>query len=283
MSEQKSNKMARAGTKKRVSQYYPTLVAEKLFVAKYRISLLFCLFCIVFFGLKYQYNHHQISAFLIGAVILNLFCVVSAVIFSSPHLHYIRIRRKPSKFASLLFIPYGIEEDPSMPLSSLSQCISLRGTNAEKVAFAGLHFGVWTGLSCLISRLSTNYELNQQIPTDTFCALLGLFGVWMLCTYQIEIDLGFDHDLHLIGVACFAVGTLLSLCIQQKFNDLSIYLVLATTTTGILYGAGLIASYLISFEPNSKKVHWLSLYSLFSEMLVLSILVFSFCLYLYNF
>merc|ERR1711991_976559 len=75
---------------------------------------------------------NQCISMIMFILAIHFFISFSMVIYGFNSLHLMRVKRRRSSTSSALFIPYGIDQDVTKPMDSISAVIGLRGSNSEQ-------------------------------------------------------------------------------------------------------------------------------------------------------
>lgn len=256
----------------RRNSYYHELQHEKTNQFYLSISIASWLAMLIYHCKQHQLSIYQFASYASAILVSHNFILFFHLLASSKQLHYVRIRRRRFDIGNVLFVPYGIEEDKSRPLTSVSAMIGLRGSNVEKS---------FSSLSHLIIGITLVAVTENLIQSDKYffsnvVMLMTGYGLWLLLTWQIEYTVKSDL-LHYLGAGMAFTGSFASLLIQQKCSEISLFITFWGLIPGIAFGA-------IRFTDLFQKlsVHYQSLLLISLEICLIISISIGNCVYLYN-
>mmetsp|Transcript_31267 Transcript_31267/g.50698 ORF Transcript_31267/g.50698 Transcript_31267/m.50698 type:complete len:271 (+) Transcript_31267:71-883(+) len=190
---------------------------------------------IMWYAQNHDLNFYQAIS-LIAVLVFSLFWyfVMGEVLFGAQTLDFVfKPKTRKSRNMPGLVMVDSHQQDKKKPITTMSDIIGIRGSNAQKLA------------SCLLSLLSGLLSAahicklldttNQGTPYDSYLALLAAFSVFMIPTWEINYEEGVSDALHAVAACVLPACGLASYVFQQNFNFTSLSLSVVAGAAGCIF------------------------------------------------
>ena len=255
-------------TNKRRLSCYHQLHDEKKSRYLFTFSVTICIVTIIYFGKICGLMMNECVAIIMCILALHFLILFLIVISGFDALHLIRVKRRRSSHSSTLFIPYGIDQDETRPMDSVSAVIGLRGSNSEQIANSLiLSYGAMAFVTSLTDMMNNPHHAmgkDSNIHNSSTCLMVACLGGWLLCNFCLEHE-SFIHDaIHLVGAGLFIICSLIGYGLQQDYSSCSTFLI----STSIMFGSLWVSLKFIRFQ-DLKHVHYQSVFMIGFETVVI--------------